>query len=128
MTATRSTHVHAAHVATAETATHVATAETDAHVTAAEASTHVAATHMAAATHVTASTSAARERAGGRQCEGCCENCYEGDFLAHDVHPSARGCRPASQLSARAPNGIGCHMLLTADMRAARATHAHGFR
>jgi hypothetical protein len=72
----------AAHVAAAEAAAHVSAAEAAAHVAAAEAATHVTAT---AATTVTAATTAACERAGGGERECCCENCYEGEFLAHEI-------------------------------------------
>jgi hypothetical protein len=118
----------ATHMAAAESTAHVAATESAAHVAASKAAAHMAAAHVTTTTHVTAATSAARERTGDRKCEGCCQNCYECEFLAHDIHPPVRGCRPVSQLSARVSNGIGHHMLLTAGMYAARGTHACYFR
>jgi hypothetical protein len=82
-------------VSAAEAAAHVSAAEAATHMTAAEAAAHMATTaaaHMAttAAAHMTASATAASESVGGRnrERECCCENCCEGEFLAHAIHPS----------------------------------------
>jgi hypothetical protein len=54
------------------------------HVAAAESATHVAAAEPAA--HVTTTTAAtSRECAARGKRECCCENCYKGEFLAHDI-------------------------------------------
>ena len=77
----------ARHMATTKSAADTAAAQ----VTAAEAAAHVATAHMAAThvatTHVTTATSAVagRECAAHRKRERCCENCYQGEFLAHDI-------------------------------------------
>jgi hypothetical protein len=65
-------------------------AEAAAHVAAAEAATHVAA--AAATTMTTATTAAAAgESAGRRKRQGCCENCNQGKFFAHDIYPLFKG-------------------------------------
>jgi hypothetical protein len=54
-------------------------------VAATEAAAHVAATtHVPTTTAAVAATTAARESVGGRKRERCCENCYDGEFLAHE--------------------------------------------
>jgi hypothetical protein len=74
-------HTSASEAAAAEAAAHVTATEAAAHVATTEAATHVAAT----AATMSTTASAACECAARGKCECCCENCYNCDFLAHDI-------------------------------------------
>jgi hypothetical protein len=76
--------------AAAQSGTHLSAAHTAAHATTTKAATHTA-THVAAAATHTTTTSATTSASAACECpacgkrECCCENCYQGEFLAHDI-------------------------------------------